>query len=176
MDKNKIRNYQIFSTLFIFVLGTLLQFTYKLSGENNLVGIFSTINESTWEHLKLVYFPSLITIIIGLIYLRGEYKNFLCSKTIGMLVAMVFIVVFFYTYSGILGRTIQAIDISSFFIAVIIGEFVAYLLIINKFKCNNIIFIIILLALLICFILFTFNTPHFGIFKDPLTGQYGIIK
>ena len=65
---NKIRNYEIFSIIFTFVLGTLLHFTYQLSGENKIVEMFSAINESVWEHLKLVYFPMLITTIIGLIY------------------------------------------------------------------------------------------------------------
>ena len=56
MNKKKIRDYQIFSVIFVFILGTLLHFTYKLSGENGVVAIFSTVNESTWEHLKLLYF------------------------------------------------------------------------------------------------------------------------
>ncbi len=57
MDKNKIRNYQIFSVIFTFILGTLLHFTYELSGGNLVVASFSAINESVWEHLKLLYFP-----------------------------------------------------------------------------------------------------------------------
>ena len=65
MNKNKIKKIQIFSIIFTFILGTLLHFTYKLSGNNQLVGVFSAVNESTWEHLKLVFFPMLLTIIIG---------------------------------------------------------------------------------------------------------------
>ena len=33
MNIKKIRNYQIFSVIFTFILGSLLHFTYKLSGE-----------------------------------------------------------------------------------------------------------------------------------------------
>ena len=61
MDKRKIRNYQIFSVIFTFILGTLLHFTYQLSGRNEIVGLFSAVNESVWEHLKLLYFPMLLT-------------------------------------------------------------------------------------------------------------------
>ena len=57
MEKEKIRSYLIFSIIFTFILGTLLHFTYKWSEENAIVGIFSAVNESTWEHLKLLYFP-----------------------------------------------------------------------------------------------------------------------
>lgn len=176
MNKRKIRNYQIFSIVFTFILGTLLHFTYQWSGENKIVALFSTINESTWEHLKLLYFPMLITVIIGLFYFRKNVPNFLCSKTIGILVALSFTVIFFYTYTGVLGRNIAAIDIASFFMATILGEFVAYVLMVNKFKCNNLMAVLILVILFISFIVFTYNTPNIGIFKDPITGKYGFNK
>ena len=176
MNIKKIRNYQIFSIIFTFILGTLLHFTYKLSGNNGLVAIFSAINESVWEHLKLLFFPMLLTTIIGYFYFGKRLSNFLCSKTIGIVVAMMFTVIFFYTYTGILGTNIAIIDIASFFIATILGEFISYLLIINKFNCNNKIAILILGIIFISFVVFTFKTPHIGIFKDPITGEYGIIK
>ena len=177
MDKNKIRNYQIFSVIFTFILGTLLHFTYKLSGQSSVVAIFSSVNESVWEHLKLIYFPMLLTTIIGYFYIGKDTSNFICSKTMGILLSMLFMIVFHYTYSGIIGKTIAAVDISSFFIAVIVGEFVAYVFIINRFRCKNIIAIITLIVILfIGFVVFTYFTPNIGIFKDPLTGQYGILK
>lgn len=172
--KNKLRSYQFFSLIFTFILGSLLHFTYTLSGDNPVVAIFSSINESVWEHLKLLFFPMILTIIIGYFYIGKELPNFLCSKTIGILVSMVFMIIFFYTYTGILGKNIPAIDIASFFIATILGEFIAYVLIVNKFKCNNVIAIITLIIIFICFIIFTYFTPNIGIFKDPVTGQYGL--
>ena len=175
MNKKKIRNYQIFSVIFTFIFGTLLHFTYKLSGENGLVAIFSTVNESTWEHLKLLYFPMLLTIIIGYFFLGKDISNFLCSKTIGILVAMTFTVIFFYTYTGILGRNIPTIDIISFFVAGMLGEFIAYVLMVNKFKCNNLIAIITLTTIFFSFIYFTYFPFKIGLFKDPVTGEYGML-
>ena len=174
MNIKKIRNYQIFSTIFTFILGTLLHFTYQLSGENKFIALFSSVNESTWEHLKLLYFPMLLTTIIGYFYFKKTISNFLCSKAVGILVAIAFTIIFFYTYTGVLGKNIAIIDISSFFIATILGELTSYLLIINKFKCNNIIAIIVLIILFFCFKQFTFKAPHIGLFRDPLTGQFGI--
>ena len=174
--KNKIRDYQIFSIIFMFVVGTLLQFTYEWSNENVFVGIFSTINECVWEHLKLVYFPGIITIIIGCFYLKKDICNFICAKTVGIISAMVFIVIFFYTYTGILGFDIAIIDIASYFIAVLIGEYISYRLMISKSNCNNIVAIIILVVLFVCFVTFTFTPPKINIFKDKLTNTYGINK
>ena len=174
MDKKKIRNYQIFSIIFTFILGTLLHFTYKLSGKNLLVASFSATNESVWEHLKLLFFPMLITTIIGYYYLMKETNNFLCGRTIGIIISILFTIIFFYTYSGILGKNIAIIDIVLFFASVTIGEFMAYTYMIKKCKCLNSISIIILLILVYSFIIFTYKTPTLGIFKDPLTGKYGI--
>lgn len=179
MEKKKIRNYQIFSVIFTFILGTLLHFTYELSGENLFVGLFSAVNESVWEHLKLLYFPMLITTIIGYFYLGKDKTNLVCSKTIGIIVSMLFIIIFFYTYTGVLGKNIDIINITSFFVAVLLGEYISYIgyaLIKNSFKCNKIKSIIILLILFFCFIVFTFYTPNIGIFKAPIAGGCGIIS
>ena len=171
-----IRNYQYFSIVFTFILGTLLHFTYKLSNENKIVALFSSINESTWEHLKLLFYPMLLTIIIGYFYIGKDVPNFICAKTIGIIISMLFTVIFFYTYTGILGKNIAIIDIISFYIATVIGECVAYKLLINGFECNNIISIVVLIIFVICFTVFTFYTPKIGLFKDPITGKYGLIK
>lgn len=163
-----IKKFLIFSFIFTSILGTFLHFTYELSGNNVIVALFSPINESVWEHLKLLYFPMLITTLIGTYYYRNDISNFLCSKTIGIIVALFFTVSFFYTYSGILGKNIAVIDILTFYIAVFFGEYVSYKLMKKPLKCNNGVAIVVLAILLLCFILFTFNTPDIGIFKNPL--------
>lgn len=83
---------------------------------------------------------------------------------------------FFIHIQEFYGKNVVIIDIASFFIATILGEIVSYVLMINHFKCNNKISIIVLLLITISFIVFTFNTPQIGIFKDPLTGKYGLIS
>lgn len=167
MNKKQIKNYQIFSTIFVIILGTIFHFTYKWSGENKFVGIFSAINESTWEHLKLVFFPMLISIIIGYFYVGKNTPNYLCSKALGLVLSMGFIVVFFYTYSGVLGKNIAVIDILSFAVAVVLGEFLSYVLMVNNIKCNKKIAIIVLIIIAISFIIFTFYPPDLGIFREP---------
>lgn len=176
MDNAKIMNYQIVSAIFVCVLGTLLHFIYEFFGENMLVASFSAVNESVWEHLKLLFFPMLITTIIGYFYIGKNAPNFLCSKLLGIITSIVFIIIFFYTYTGIIGESIVFIDITLFFIAVILGEYLSYKLMVSNFKCNNIIAIIVLTIILICFVLFTYLTPKIGLFKDPVKNQYGIIK
>ena len=75
--KVSIKNFQIFSTIFVMILGTLLHFTYEWFGENLFIASFSAVNESTWKHLKLLFFPMLITIIIGTNYAFLDISSFL---------------------------------------------------------------------------------------------------
>mgnify|MGYP000454159843 FL=1 len=169
-SKNKLLRFQIFSVIFTWILGTILHFTYDWSNQNAIVGAFSAINESTWEHLKLLFFPMLITTIIGYFYLKPkeEYKNFLCAKTIGILVALVFVVIFFYTYTGVIGTNFAILDIGSFFVGVFLGEYTAYKLTNHISECKDGLAIFILIVLFICFVAFTYNAPHIGLFRNPL--------
>ena len=179
MEKKKILKFQIFSVIFTWILGTILHFVYEWSGDNKIIASFSAVNESTWEHLKLVFFPMLITTIIGFLVIGKDNKKFWCAKTIGIILAMSFIIVFFYTYTGIIGTNFAILDIGSFFVAVILGEYAAYKIMTNeeyKLKCNKKIAVIGLICILLCFIIFTYLPPHIGLFKDPISNGYGIQK
>jgi len=179
MEKKKIIRFQIFSVIFTWILGTILHFLYEWSGDNKIIASFSAVNESTWEHLKLVFFPMLVTTIIGFFVIGKDNNKFWCAKTLGIILAMSFIVVFFYTYTGIIGTNFAILDIGSFFVAVILGEYVAYKIMTNeeyKLKCNKRIAVIGLICILLCFIIFTYLPPHIGLFKDPISNGYGIQK
>lgn len=174
LKKSNILIYEIISTIFIMILGILLHFTFEWSNNNVLVGTFSPINESIWEHLKLIFFPMLITTIIVYFYEGKNISSYLCAKVLGIILAIFFTIIFFYTYTGIIGTNFAIVDISSFFIAVVLGQYVAYQKMKSKISCNNLMAIIILLILYLCFLIFTFFPPHIGLFKDPITGMFGI--
>ena len=174
-NKIKLKTFEIISTIFIIVSGILLHFLYDWSNNNTVVGIFSAINESTWEHLKILFFPMLITIIIGSYYYK-DVDNYLCSKTKGLILSLLFIVISFYTYTGIIGTNFASINILIFILAVIIGEIYTYKKINNDSSCSSIKSLIILIFLILSFIVFTFRPPHIGLFKAPVNGTYGMVK
>ena len=167
----KIRNWQITAILFIMIVGTLLHFTYEWSGNNQIVGIFSAINESTWEHLKLIFFPMLIFAIFEGINIYKETNNYIEAKTIGIIFGMLFITVFFFTYTGIIGTNFAILDIGSFFVGVILSEIIAYKIMqMKSFSTNKTkrISIILIIIITLCFIIFTFNPPNINYFRDPV--------
>lgn len=174
MRDKKVIYFYIFSTIFSILLGTLLHFTYNLSNNNIFVASFSAVNESTWEHLKLIYFPLLITTIIGYFYIGKTYSNFIFAGTIGIIVSLLFIVIFFYTYTGAFGINSGFINILSFIIAILLGNFISYKLLGSFFSINKKIPLIILIILLLSFIIFTYIPPKINLFKDPISNTYGI--
>ena len=167
----KIRNWQIVAVLFTLILGTLLHFTYEWSRNNQIVGTFSAINESTWEHLKLLFFPMLIFAIFEGINIYKETNNYIEAKTIGIIFGMLFITVFFFTYTGIIGTNFAVLDIGSFFVGVILSEVIAYKIMqMKSFSTNKTkrISIILIIIITLCFIIFTFNPPNINYFRDPV--------
>ncbi len=159
--------------LFISVLGVLLHFTYEWSGDNPIVALFSAVNESTWEHLKLLFFPMLLLTIIELLFTEKSQlpSNYLFARTIGIISGMAFIVIAFYTLTGVFAKLPDAVNITLYFL----GVFLA-LCIENKINRGNsqnhsAFAAIVLLALTIAFFVFTKYPPSIGLFANPvLTG------
>lgn len=179
---NKIKNdklikAQLIVVLFSLIVGTLLHFTYEWSGESLFVGSFSAVNESVWEHLKLVFFPMLIATIVEYFFVKKDVNNYIEAKTIGIFTAIAFIVVAFFTYSGIIGTSIIVIDILIFIISIILGEYVAYKLMKREDESSVLtasLSIAILIFLFLCFVIFTYLPPEVNLFRDVTTGIYGI--
>ncbi len=171
LKKLSILNFEIIGTIFVFIMGVLLHFTYEWSNKNWLVGVFSPVNESVWEHLKLVFFPMVVIGVLGMFYFRKDYPSYLGAKVKGILLVMAFIVVFFYTYSGVIGKNIAFLDIGSFFVGVLIGQVYAY----KRIKESHTkLSYIVLLMFMLMFGVFTFVPPHLGIFRDSVGGSYGV--
>lgn len=166
----KLKTVQIVVIILAIVFGTLLHFTYEWSGENRIVGLFSATNESVWEHLKLVFYPMLILAIVEYFVVKKEANNYIEAKSLGIFLAIAFIIVFYYTYTGIIGKTFFIIDILTFIISIILGEWVSYKLMIRKSESTTLSKILssaIIFYFLISFILFTIIPPNIKLFKEP---------
>lgn len=170
-----LRIWQFGGVVFTAVLGTLLHFLYNWTG-SPFVALFSAVNESTWEHMKLLFFPSFAFALIQARFIGKDYPNFWCAKLIGVCVGLLLIPVLFYTANGIFGRTPGWVNVLFFFIA-IFAEYGLedHLLRVESPRCPFPVLAIILWALLaVAFALFTFFPPKIPLFLDPITQTYGI--
>lgn len=163
---------EIVGILFTIIVGALLHFAYQYSGENRIVGLFTPVNESTWEHLKLLFFPMLLYFVMEYFAFGRDVGNFIGAKSIGLLVGMVLIVVLFYAYTGIVKRNILFADISIFIISVVAAFIVSWRIMINGCAIPNYA-IILVLMFVIFFFVFTYYPPHNVLFLDPVSKGYG---
>ena len=155
--------------------GTVLHFLYEWLGGALWIAPFSGVNESTWEHMKLLFWPMLIYAAVQGFFFR-ERRDFACIKMRGIRLGLILIPVIFYTYNGVIGKSPDWINIAIFFIsAAIVYIYEAVQLKRPSVPCKNpTLAVFILCAVALLFLLFTFYTPEIGLFKDPVSGTYGI--
>ena len=174
--KRSINMWQLVGFGVTSLSGTLLHFLYDWSGKSSLVAPFSSVNESTWEHMKLLFWPLFIYAIAEYFFFK-ERRDFWFVKLRGTLLGLVLIPVLFYTYNGAIGKSPDWINIAIFFIsAAAVFRYESKL-----FRRNGSAYpsqwlaIASLSVIALFFIVFTFATPQIGIFMDPTTGTYGVI-
>lgn len=157
------------------LFGTILHFVYEWTNGSVLVAPFSAVNESTWEHMKLMFFPLFVFALIQSRFFK-EYENFWCVKLVGIVVGLTLIPVLFYTYNGAFGKSSALLNIAIFFISAA----AAFLLETRLFKNGSLsckrpwLAFVISCLIGVLFVWFTFATPRLPLFKDSLTGTYGI--
>ncbi len=170
------KTYNILKFLFIMGFGTLLHFTFKWSNQNRIVALFSAVNESTWEHLKLLVFPLLLVDVFEYIKFGHNCDNYMIAKALGLLSGIMSIIVLHYTYKGVIGKGILFLDITIFLASIIIAISVSNIILnrhLLESKIYQIIGGIIILVVIISFMLFTYYPPKINLFMDPPTKQYG---
>ena len=176
---------KIFSVLFAAVAaagGSLLHFTYEWLGGKGW-SFVSAVNESTWEHLKLLFWPvAALTALEYFVYGR-KTENFLFIRLVSLLSGMIIIVAAFYTYSGVLGYNFLAADITVFLMGVAAVYVIGYMMMKNKNSGElseadtsflSVCSLAALMALAVLFMIFTYEPPSIGLFQDHVTGKYGI--
>lgn len=163
--KRSIGLWQLMGFAVTSLLGSLLHFLYDWLGGAAWIAPFSAVNESTWEHMKLMFWPAFGFAIVQSFFFR-EREAFWCIKSRGILTGLILIPVIFYTYNGAIGRSADWINIGIFFVCAAVMYIYEYRL----FKKETVpcrhprlaLFIVCIVAVL--FIIFTFYPLKIGIF------------
>ena len=155
--KITLLKFTILGIIFTVITGTLLHFVYDLSNGNPVVGLFAPINESVWEHLKLLFYPATLWITIGYKKFGKNNCNYLFPAFLGVVSGLITIPVLFYL-----------LDILIFIIGVIVCFSVFYFAQKNYNFCfiSNKKVILLWEIVFILFILFTVYPPALPLFKD----------
>lgn len=155
--------------------GTLLHFLYDWTGESILVSPFSGVNESTWEHMKLLFWPLFLFALIQRPFFK-EQENYWCVKLAEILLGIALIPVLFYTYNGVFGESPDWINIAIFYIsALLVYLFEWWAFKQDRLPCKPPLLAFVFICLIgMLFVIFTFAPPQIPLFRDPIAGTYGI--
>ena len=176
--KKSLWLWQLGGFIFTAVAGVILHFLFGWTNENALVAPFSAVNESIWEHMKLLFFPMLVFAFIESRYISKDYKNFWCAKLIGIVLGIVLIPVLYYVINGVFGPTPDWVNIAIFFVTVVISYYAeTRILRDNLVDCKSSSKALAILVLIgVVFMVLTFLTPQIPLFEDPITKTYGYWK
>ena len=155
--------------------GTILHFLYDWTGGNILASPFSGVNESTWEHMKLLFWPLFLFALVQRLFFK-EQENYWYIKLAEIVLGLVLIPVLFYTYNGAFGKSPDWINIAIFYVtALLVFLFEWWAFKHNRPQCRHPRFAFAVICLIGgLFVVFTFAPPQIPLFQDPLTGTYGV--
>ena len=165
----------LFETIIIILIGTLLHFTYELSNHNKVVALFSAVNESTWEHIKIGLTATFIySFVDGA--LLGTNENYFIAKFISLLCIIIIIPLLFYTYKSFTKKSILVVDIIIFCISIIVSQqCFKYILNLDKLPFYlSYLSVIGIFAIFAFYMVATLMPIKNEIFKDPISHKYGI--
>ena len=164
----------IISFIVISIIGTLSHFLYDISNHNKVIGLFTAVNESTWEHVKIVLTP---TLLWGLVdgYIYGSNPNYFLAKFASLFIIIIFMPALYYGHKAIIKKEIFILDIINFYIVILASQYLFYILL----RIDAVPYIVEYISVIGIFLLFggymihTLMPAKSFLFKDPLTKKYG---
>ena len=168
----------IIESIAVTVIGSLFHFVYNFSGRNKFVAFFAAVNESTWEHIKLVL-TGLFICTLADIWFLGTNPNYWLARSLSFAVPVIVIPALFYGYRILLKlkKPILPVDIVIFVIAAVASAFAfaGALQLPEVGALGGVISVIVSVVVLAAYLLLThFPLKNNFLFKDPITGKYGM--
>lgn len=173
-----LKKTRIYAIIGIFIISFISHFIFELY-PNILVSIFFPVNESIWEHMKILFTSILIYSIIDKIIIDKHslsYNNFYLQVFITAIISIPTYLIIYLPLYHIIGENL-IISILILIIVYIIVEIISYKILTHK-KINipNYIITILIIFTYIIFTYLTYNPPKNYIFYDKNNDTYGIKK
>ena len=171
-----LKKLKIIDCFILFALCILFHFIYEWF-PNKLFSIFFPVNESIWEHMKLIYTSFIVGILIDYIFskiFKIKLNNLIFSNFYSSIISIMTYLIIYLPIDSFIGHsTIFAITL--LFLMIIFGEIICYnLMIKNENITLNYISIVLIIIGYIIFGLLTYYPPKTKLFFDPQHKKYGI--
>ena len=166
----------LINSILTFLLCFLTHFLYDWF-PNPIFSLFFPVNESIWEHMKMIYTTILLYGIIEY-FILTRYKlmrnNFLLSVFLKSIIAIPIYLAIFLPFYYNLGEN-MIITFIILFLTIVIVNYIGYKIQeSDEIKYQNTISIIGIIIVYTIMGFLTYNTPHNELFFDTQEEKYGI--
>ena len=161
--------WQMIGFIFVGIAGTLLHFLYDWTGGSVAASLFSAVNESIWEHMKLLLYPAVAFSVWEYCKWGKDRRDFWYIKLTGILLGLVLIPTVYYTYTGALGVFWDWFNVTIFFLAAGAMLWLETRLFKSNKMCSGPTWLPVAALVLIgaAFTFFTFFPPAIPLFTPP---------
>ena len=173
-----MKKIKIVGVFISFILAIIFHFIYGWV-PNSVISVIAPVNESIWEHMKLIVTPSIIfSIFEYFIYKKKdiEFNNFILSYAISSILGIIVYLLLYIPLNDIFGHKAY-IAISLLFLIFIFVQIISYY-IMNKeiIKHSSDIGVLLIIFIYFVFGYLTYHPPKINLFYDYMNKGYGIIK
>jgi len=175
--KRTVWRWELAGMAFIMLTGSALHFAFEWTGYWPPAAVVAPVNESVWEHLKLAFWPGLAFALIEFVAIRERVSNFWVAKSVALFSMPATVVILFYAYTALTGDNFLVADILIFIVAVVIGQWISYRILLAR-RVGRVVRLLAIGALVVmlgAFALLSYFPPRLRLFRDPVTGQYGLL-
>jgi hypothetical protein len=176
-NNDKLVRLTIIGGIFMALAGSALHFVYNWFGQSTLLGLLAPVNESVWEHAKLVLLPPLLWYcFVALSVRRGSTYELVGASAVVLWFMPLFQIAFYYSYAAIAHGDLFVMDIVDFVLTVVLGQALFYQLV-TRLRCTRagrVAAALSIVALAGIFAVFTVRPPHILLFMDSETRTYGL--
>lgn len=174
-DSMTLKSIKVLSVFAIFLLCFITHFLYNWF-PNTVFSIFFPVNESIWEHMKMMTSSILIWSVLEYFFykkFRVNHNNFALSVFIELVLSIVIFLIIYlpiYHFTG----SIFILNLIVLFISIYFVNVLSYYILMLRPLHKEIIGIIGIILLYIIMGILTYNPPENYIFFDHLEHKYGI--
>lgn len=172
-----LKKIKIINVVFLFLLSFLWHFMYDLF-PNNIFALVFPVNESIWEHMKIIYYCLLLGSVLEFYLCKKnniKINNFYIEAMVKSLLGVIFYLIIFIPLYLWLGES-MVISIGLMLVTYVFMEFIGYKILTSEELNINILPVIIIVLGCIMFVILTFYPLHNFLFFDEVKFGYGILK
>lgn len=173
MKKLKIK-----SIFIIFILSFLSHFAYE-TFPNFISSIIFPVNESIWEHMKLLTTPVLIYMVIEYFIFKKkkiEANNYILSYSLAIISSIIIFLLIYVPIYNKIGNN-MFVDITLLIFMIMYISFITYKLFnVKEIKYCNMLGIILFIIIYFNFFYLTYYPIKDYLFYDTSKNAYGILK